>query len=438
MADDRTYLREYYLNLVPDPLDAGSAWYVPVYERLCAADPTAEDPVDLLAQQVFFSTDASIHLFSGFIGTGKSTELRRLRRRLEGDGNLVLLIDMEPLLNPTAPLDITVFLTRLAGGVENEAIAQRYIDASTTRPRFSERLVDFLDRVGFDFARFKLDAKVASVEIEGRLRKDDSFREAVQASLAGSLLQLSTEVTDYLTTIISEMKDRSGTSNVVVIVDSVEKLRDTEQTDGAVMRSVRTVFARHCDLLRVPGAQTIYTAPPDLEVWEGPAVAANFDAGAQKLGAVRLATRSGDDYEPGLRILCEVVKARAPEGDWERLFGGDEQVERLARMSGGHIRQLLLAVRETIIRTTTLPASPETIEAAIRQLRRAFGVLADDQVEWLRHVRDHRRPPITTDADRERFTHALDALMVFMYRNGDEWYGVNPLLDAELDANARP
>ncbi|MBK6671486.1 MAG: hypothetical protein IPG46_18160 [Actinobacteria bacterium] len=101
---------------------------------------------------------------------------------------------------------------------------------------------------------------------------------------------------------------------------------------------------------------------------------------------MRLATRSGDDYEPGLRILCEVVKARAPEGDWERLFGGDEQVERLARMSGGHIRQLLLAVRETIIRTTTLPASPETIEAAIRQLRRAFGVLADDQVEWLRQL----------------------------------------------------
>ncbi len=155
-----------------------------------------------------------------------------------------------------------MFLTRLAGGVENEAIAQRYIDASTTRQRFSERLVDFLDRVGFDFARFKLDAKVASAEIEGRLRKDDSFREAVQASLAGSLLQLSTEVTDYLTTIISEMKDRSGTSNVVVIVDSVEKLRDTEQTDGAVMRSVRTVFARDCDLLRCFGRRRQLRCPP--------------------------------------------------------------------------------------------------------------------------------------------------------------------------------
>ncbi|MBK6671485.1 MAG: hypothetical protein IPG46_18155 [Actinobacteria bacterium] len=96
---------------------------------------------------MFFSTGASIP-FSGFIGTGKSTELRRLRRRLEGDGNLVLLIDMEPLLNPTAPLDITVFLTRLAGGVENEAIAQCYIDASTTRQRFSRKAPGRLSPVG--------------------------------------------------------------------------------------------------------------------------------------------------------------------------------------------------------------------------------------------------------------------------------------------------
>lgn len=433
MADDRTYLREYYQNVTPDPLDAGSKWYVPIYERLRETDPTAEDPVELLGQQVFYSNDSSIHLFSGFIGTGKSTELRRLRQRLEETGSLVLLVDMEPLLNPTAPLDISIFLTSLAGGIETEAVAMELVDAGADRRPFSDRLVDLLSRVQFDFPRFRIDAGIAGVEFDARLRRDDSFREAVQTSLAGSLLQLSQEVDAYLRELVREVKRRSGRDNVVVIVDSVEKLRDTALTDGSVMRSVRTVFARHSDLLRVPEAQTIYTVPPDLEVWEGPAVQANFDAGAQKLGAIRVSNRDGGEYQQGIELLCDVVTSRAPDGDWERLFGERSRIERLAHVSGGHIRQLLLSVRETIIRTSALPTSDDAVEAAIRQLRRGFGVLADDQIVWLRHVRDHRRPPIATDADRDRFTQALDGLMVFMYRNGEEWYGVNPLIAPDLD-----
>ena len=57
------------------PLEPDEDWYVDLYH-----DPelTAYDPVEQLATGIEWSDLESTHLFSGFRGTGKSTELRRL------------------------------------------------------------------------------------------------------------------------------------------------------------------------------------------------------------------------------------------------------------------------------------------------------------------------------------------------------------------------
>ena len=71
------------------PLEPGDPAYVP---RL-AEDP-AKDPISALAQRIDWSESESVNVLTGFRGNGKSTELRRLKRLLEDQGCVVLLMDM--------------------------------------------------------------------------------------------------------------------------------------------------------------------------------------------------------------------------------------------------------------------------------------------------------------------------------------------------------
>jgi len=73
-----------------------------------------DDPVKLLARAIEWTPGETVQLFSGFRGTGKSTELRRLRKHLKDEGYLVVLCDMQDYLNLSMPVDITDFLMAVA------------------------------------------------------------------------------------------------------------------------------------------------------------------------------------------------------------------------------------------------------------------------------------------------------------------------------------
>jgi len=90
---------------------------VPLYEK-GATSPS--DPVNELQATIEWSPIESAQLFSGFRGTGKSTELRRLKAQLEKappeqGSTKVVLCDMQEYLNLTTPIDVSDFLLAVAG-----------------------------------------------------------------------------------------------------------------------------------------------------------------------------------------------------------------------------------------------------------------------------------------------------------------------------------
>src|SRR5262245_5329399 len=72
------FLRTFYQNLANRPLEPEEAWYVP----LDWDSASNTDPVKRLARGIEWTPRESVQLLSGVRGTGKSTELRRLRRLL--------------------------------------------------------------------------------------------------------------------------------------------------------------------------------------------------------------------------------------------------------------------------------------------------------------------------------------------------------------------
>ncbi len=62
-----------------------------------------------MATRISWSDAAGVNLFSGQRGSGKSTELRRLRHMLDRKGCEVFLCDMRDYMNLTKPVEITDF-----------------------------------------------------------------------------------------------------------------------------------------------------------------------------------------------------------------------------------------------------------------------------------------------------------------------------------------
>jgi len=77
---DRSFLKQVYKDLADEPLPPDSPFYEPVYEVL-----GLDDPVQQISTLIDFAGVESIRLFSGFRGSGKTTELLRLKRKLEAE-----------------------------------------------------------------------------------------------------------------------------------------------------------------------------------------------------------------------------------------------------------------------------------------------------------------------------------------------------------------
>jgi len=107
---DRAFLRQLYANLADEALEPDSRFYEPVYQRL-----GLEDPVQEISTRIDFDGVESIRLFSGFRGSGKTTELHRLQRVLEERGYFVLYADALNYVNAAEPIEITNLLMVMAG-----------------------------------------------------------------------------------------------------------------------------------------------------------------------------------------------------------------------------------------------------------------------------------------------------------------------------------
>jgi len=107
---DRAFLKQLYANLADEALKPESPFYEPVYQKL-----GLDDPVQQISTLIEFDGVESIRLFSGFRGSGKTTELLRLQRLLEERGYFVLYADALNYVNSAEPIEITDLLMVMAG-----------------------------------------------------------------------------------------------------------------------------------------------------------------------------------------------------------------------------------------------------------------------------------------------------------------------------------
>ena len=439
---DRAILRRLYANLADAALQPESPFYEPVYQNL-----GLDDPVQQISTLIDFDGVESIRLFSGFRGSGKTTELLRLRRLLEERGYFVLYADALNYVNAAEPIEITDLLMVMAGAF-SDALEEE-LGSNIAQESFWDRIWRFLNtEINLKEAGAKVEYETPGKEVFGsvktgldlkfELKSATNFRKQLQGFLANKLKELKNNVDRFFEDGIKQIrKTRGEDTQVVFIFDQLEQLRGTLQTEQDVIRSVERIFAIHIDLLHIPYVHAVFTVPPWLKFVLPGTIQITL------LSTVHLWNNDAQRTrcEPAWAAFHSLVDRRFGEDGLRLLFGKPEErqglVDDLIGVCGGHFRDLLRLLRDTVVRATSLPTLPVTapiIANTINAARREFLPIAQDDARWLAEIARVRATalPSTEATPVNRLTRFLDSHFVLYFVNADEWYDIHPLIRDEV------
>lgn len=448
-TQDKDLLKKIYRKVKDAPLKPGTPefehFYEPIYEIA-----GKEDPVDFLQKAIQFSEYQSLQLFSGFRGSGKTTELFRLKRRLEQEGYVVLYVDALEYISPTDEIDISDLLIVLAGAFSDalEVWARELkVPITLSQESYWSRIKNFLTTTTVQLTEANLSLETdsparqilgglnAGLDLKLALKESPTFRQNVQKLMANRIGELRATVQKFFEDGVKAVKQAAGDEKeLVYIFDSLEQLRGALTNEEGVLRSVERVFVNHLNLLRMPFIHAIYTVPPWLQfVMPGSDI--------YLLPCIRLWNNDVDRtrYPAGWDAVRSLVLKRIGEEGCERLFGCNTDApftsaDDLIAVCGGHFRDLLRLLSDIVRRADSLPVTPEVLNSAITALRDDYSPVAIDDAIWLAKIAEYRAPmlPDTKTGSVSRLTRFLDTHVVLYLTNGVKWFDIHPLVRDEV------
>jgi hypothetical protein len=239
----RNELKTLYNALADRVLEPGDPVYV------AQVNQDGADAVEEIATEIDWQQGGGVCLFTGQRGTGKSTELKRLKKRLEQLGAVVFYADLAEFMLLTKEVEISDFLVSVAGAM-SEQVFQRY-GKSPGDLGYWDRFMTFL-QTKVELKEFG--AKLGAVDIKAALKSDPDFKRRVQEAARGHVAQLVQEAHAFLAESVAFVREQTADKDrkVVLLIDSVERIRGVGSEAMAVYESVRNLFFGHAEHLRVP------------------------------------------------------------------------------------------------------------------------------------------------------------------------------------------
>lgn len=306
--------------------------------------------------------EPTAQLLLGPAGGGKSTELYRLKRRLELDAEptVVVRVDMEAWLDLSQPLGLVELLRVITETLERHAespepvFAQWFEKVLRTHPLLREQPWD--ERPGGVGAVLREDPRLGA-RVNLVLRQMQAETVAVcHSAMLQAVARLRAELA----------------GRVVVLVDGIDHARPRrEEERGRLERAVEQLFLDLAVHLHLP-CHVVYAAPG----WLGDRL---LDLQQSWSGGVVTLLMSDPQLSRTRDLMEELVAARL---DRQRIFGAEPAgLNLVIRASAGHPRDLLRLVRLALERVGRRPPAilpiPETeIRLAIEQMRAEYQLYA--------------------------------------------------------------
>ena len=219
-----------------------------------------------------------------------------------------------------------------------------------------------------------------------------------------------------------------------MIVDNLDRVDIRPLPSGRTQPEY--LFIDRGEQLRKLNCHVVYTIPLALIFSNNYETLINRFGGGippKVLPMVPVRQRNGKESQEGMELLRRMVLVRAfPNQPLSKqleltpqVFDIPETLNRLCRISGGHVRNLL-GLLFNCLRQEVLPISSECLERVIRERRDTLTSSIDDE-EWnlLFQVVEQQR--VKGDIEYQTL---LRSMFVFEYRDREgRWFGINPALE---------
>ncbi len=298
---------------------------------------------------------------------------------------------------------------------------------------FFQSLRDRAKGVAFESAEIGVDPLTFSFALKDFPTGRSEFRKLLSAQLP-TVFDL---VNRELLPAAREHLTSKGYDDLVLVVDDLDKIPQKVLTDSGLTNH-ESLFLDNAGTLRAINASLLLTVP--IELAYSPAqgrLKDDYGASIVTVPLVSIRDSGGEPIPDGEQSLAEILGRRAeqafgeargdPFAGAERIFAEPELLLRVVRLSGGHVRGLLVTLTELLDWVDDLPIGRETVERYVPRAARdlARGLLPSDE-EILDHVRRTGKAmesPRFFDLLRNQYVYAYEA------GGGDYWYGLNPLLE---------
>jgi len=357
-------------------------------------------------------------LFTGHRGSGKTTELFRLKKELEDNQYFTIYMDVEELLD-LGSLNYLDVLVAIAKQVQmtlhkhSMPISEELLNNIANW--FAETIIEDDTQTSHE-ATIKTGAE-AGIEIPfftkifanitANIKAASSRRETVRTNLKREI----SIFINFLNTLISEARQTVQNNNfkdIVLIVDGIEKMHYEINKDGHSSHS--QLFVLHAEQLRAPDCHIIYTVPVSLAYSQN--LGADFDS-TTVLPMVKT-------DEKGMAQLIEVIKQRV---DINKVFEDTQLLEQLSQVSGGVVRDLMRLIRISTD-TDNEKISQDEIDYAVNTLKKEYDrLIRNDDIKSFQHIVETQR----VQAD-ETIARLLNLRLVLEYQNGERWADLHPII----------
>ncbi|MEE9383106.1 MAG: hypothetical protein V3V08_06795 [Nannocystaceae bacterium] len=445
--DHEKRLAGWYGHLKPDRalnVSQGSAeqkWYVELDawpgsdgepERL-RGPAVVENIVSAIRLASHQPSPGSTHLFAGFRGTGKTTELSRLTRNLldlGSPGFSVLRVrarDYHPLSGSISVEELAVLLAAGIGEAALQTLGERAL------PRLAKVGVweSIHERIRQALGDQAVTFKLGVAEIRPALRKGNTLRYQLRTALGP---RSDETLREFLHDFVLEIATAIQPRQLVVLVDDLDKYTVPTLEVADVYQRMADLFFHNGALLKLPRCHTVYTIPPYL-AFLNQEIAGVFDGHLHVLPSVKVQGRPPDrvSHDSGIAALTELISQRV---DLDTLFGSarDDCMARLVVASGGNLRDLgnLTAMVIQLALGSSLPVGEAVVEEALN-LQGALRTLLEDDLEILLAISRSGHLGSLKKSRLGAFAGAMDQHLMLCYWNGDFWYDAHPLLAGKLE-----
>jgi DNA polymerase III delta prime subunit len=439
MSLDLETIRRLISQCAPEvPLEQGSRFYVNLDNQ---PDPVRGERacIDILHRTILHAKDQSCQLFTGFPGTGKTTELLRLAHRLSEAqaprAGHVIFINFEDYIQRFEPITLSDVLRTLTYCLSVEADRLDQVPPDQIGVRYLQRLFDGVKGALPTKAELRnVQFSVFGAKLMLELRNNRTIHEQVEAGIRSRFQHFAEECDSVMREAIARIRRVVGSKadRLVIIADGLEKLTSLDGRDRETIETaVESLFIAHSDFLRLP-CHVIYTFPVWLR-FRTAQLGASYNCEPQTLPMIKVRdykdTKKDHIFDEGVRRLYEIIKRRIEEP--ERIFGDSplDALKPLILASGGYPRDALRLVRSVLQNEDTFPVSTTVIDREIRSLQQSYhNLVLGTHAGLLQQIaRDHKIPSDTPE-QRRQFGELFEHFLVLAYRNGEEWFDLHPLV----------